>query len=278
MLHTGAFIGPFAGGWYLSAYGFIAYFTGSSVVCVFLLLYVFLVLPESLSEKGVLHDSLTSHGPGNALLSRAFSDSTLGAVKLLFETRPVIAPVSDLGAPLLPTSPPQNDEHPQSTRLIFLSIAFMLTYGNTISASGIEVLYTAHAFKWKSTEIGLFLSVGSLVGVLFLLIYRRGLSRLLGYPPSDMFMAQVGAASSVISDYSFLFLFLYRLNSSMLCGQGLYYTLFACLRSPVAVWYLLPLLAIQTAATPSYRSMFSACFKPDEQGKIFAAVELPCLT
>ena len=48
--------------------------------------------------------------------------------------------------------------------------------------------------------------------------------------------------------------------------------MFASLRSPIAAFLLLPALAVQTAATPSYRSLYSGCFGPDEQGRIFAAV------
>jgi sugar phosphate permease len=44
------------------------------------------------------------------------------------------------------------------------------------------------------------------------------------------------------------------------------------MRSPVASFILLPLLAVQTASTPCYRSMYSACFPPEHQGQIFAAV------
>ena len=98
--------------------------------------------------------------------------------------------------------------------------------------------------------MGIFLSTASLLGVAALLAFRplfRALSG--GRAPSDILMGQLGALAS-----------------------GIYFSLFASLESQSAAFALLPLLAVQTAATPSYRSLYSGCFGPHQQGQIFAAV------
>ena len=57
--------------------------------------------------------------------------------------------------------------------------------------------------------------------------------------------------------------------SSMTFSLG--FALFDC---PSAAYAMLPLLAVQLGAIPSYSNVYSSCFGPEEQASIFAAVSI----
>lgn len=192
MLSVGGMIGPILGGWTLSSFGFTSYFI--SCVCLSFCILVYInAMPESLSMK---RDDMWE--------GKWFVQSTVGTLKLLTQTRPYLSSgdlhksEDDEGNTSISTDNTYDLIGGLSPkfRLSLISVAFFFTFGNTVSASGIYILFTSRVFGWGYLTVGTFLSTSAFIGVLALLFFRKLLQRCC-CDPSDIFMAKLGALSSV---------------------------------------------------------------------------------
>jgi MFS family permease len=192
MLSVGGMIGPVLGGWALSSFGFSTYFISCVCTSTILLVYIY-SMPESLSIKR-----------SDMWEGKWFLESTVGTLKLLTETRSYISAdiiKTDTSDHTLHTTSGVRssnnivDFHPKF-RLSLVSVAFFFTFGNTVSASGIYILFTSRVFGWGSFDVGIFLSTSAFVGVIALLFFRKCVN-FCCFEISDISMAKLGALSSV---------------------------------------------------------------------------------
>ncbi|KAI4192673.1 MAG: hypothetical protein LQ348_003074 [Seirophora lacunosa] len=257
VLFTGVAIGPLLAGYLVKWTGsLVSVFYYALVAHAFFALFVFLVIPESLTKERQLA-AREKTGNDKAGKKRYSDVSWSNYAKTTLRQYNFLAPLKVLR----PAGPGSNSAVRRN--LITLAAVDTIMFGVAMGSMTVVIIYSEYAFGWGTFETQIFVSVVNVCRVTNLLVLLPSISRLIRGPRNSATMGKSGSDR----------LDLYIIRAAIFFDM-LGYVAYAIVRAPNLFILSGALASVGGMGSPTLQSALTKHVPPEQTGAVLGAAGL----